>query len=88
MKKKIEVTQEDIKNGIRESANTCPIALAVTRAYGGRVLVNSGVIIWDNGTGRPQIFSFPENVRQFIINFDKGLQVKPFEFEIEFQQRK
>ena len=64
---KIEVTQDDIDNGVRHSTEKCPIALAATRALGGPILVHA------DGSG--------DEIDKFIIAFDKGEPVSPFVFD-------
>lgn len=75
---KITVTAEDIEKGKPAAAEQCALALACRRAG----LVNASV---DNDTidfwlGSAQL---PASAQLFIEMFDGGLEVEPFEFELE-----
>lgn len=82
----INVTQEDIENGIRHSCFSCPIALAVKRETGCNCSVESA-----NFHLKARIFMmgsyeayFPgKEAEDFINNFDGGKPVKPFSFELD-----
>ena len=85
-KKTINVTSEDIINGTPSDAECCPIALAVKRAFGDKLLdieidVNGFRLVTAEGNfvGRP-----PDNACGFIHSFDDGVSCEPFEFDIEF----
>lgn len=68
MSKIIEVTAEDIRYGTPQSANSCPIARAVKRAFpGATVSVDSSSIIVDGKVARTQ----PPQAT-FVKNFDKS----------------
>lgn len=76
---KIEVTQEDISNGIPDDCDYCPIALAAKRAGMESVLVyNSRIIARDEEVDAPLSI----RARRFVRRFDAGLRVKPFNFEV------
>jgi hypothetical protein len=89
---KIIVTKEDIENGERRSAQSCPISLAMKRTFqeSGRI-VNS---IWTK-YGHSEIYlqeetdliriecMLPNEASEFIRNFDYKGEVKPFSFEVE-----
>ena len=83
---KISVTYEDIQAGIPTSGSSCPIALAIERAgfcRGHRVRVYSSKIVCfsesDNVSGR---FPLPAVAQSFVSDFDEGMAVQPFEFEV------
>jgi hypothetical protein len=85
MKLKIEVTAEDIQNGMPGWCGKCPVALAVRRALGGfvkREVASVGVsyaaVYVDS-----RIHMLPSDARMFVQNFDEGEPVEPFDFEIE-----
>lgn len=80
---KIEVTEEDIKNGKRFSPGECPIALAIQRATGKRATVGTiYATTWEGDV--PKIYNLPQTAIVFIRNFDsKTRVVSPFEFELE-----
>jgi hypothetical protein len=74
---KIDVTQEDIDNGRRQSCHTCPIALAASR-----------VIPKFYSVSYHSIYRVGENIdlpfvaQQFILSFDSGGSPKPLSFEV------
>jgi hypothetical protein len=70
----IQVTQDDIDNGVRLSGSWCPIALACIRTIG----LNYDQI-WQNYWSQGNM---TENVRNFVIAFDKKQPVQPFSFEL------
>ena len=75
---KISVRQNHIDEGVRDSSNSCPIALAASEAFA-----------WPVNTGRVQLscngvsYWLPSQVRGAIIAFDATGQMQPFEFELE-----
>lgn len=79
---KIQVTQEDINNGMRRNGNKCPVTLAIKRATG-IALVSSGLTICVYG--RRELIP-PVAVTEFIEQFDAGNPVSPFEFNLPIDQ--
>ena len=76
---KIKVTQEHIERGVVKDCDVCPVALAMQEAMeDDKVRVFSTYIETSEGN-----YITPESVGDFIDNFDEGLPVKPFEFELE-----
>jgi hypothetical protein len=74
---KIEVTQEDIDNGIQMNCYYCPIARSIQRQTDLYVAVRANyAVIGDD------IAYFPREAEQFIADFDAGEPVHPFSFEI------
>lgn len=77
---KIIVSAEDIKVGKAKSSQYCPLALVIRRA-----LPDAGIIrvfsdyLYISGTR----VSLPRKARNFIILFDSGQNVEPFDFELE-----
>ena len=83
----IEVTDDDISDGIKSSCHSCPIALAASRIDVARIIsVNSSSMIVRNSYSRNGNFIvLPIEAIDFISAFD-GLgptAVEPFSFEIE-----
>ena len=81
MKKiKIDVTEADIKNGIRFLSKKCPVALAVKR------ILKKPVQVWGDTynlviqKGKENEIRLPGKVDTFVERFDKGEKVKPFSF--------
>lgn len=78
----IDVTQTDIDSGTRRSIASCPLARALTRAFGRPVGAEDVVIDFNKGW---RIASLPKRAIAFRNNFDAGRPVMPFEFEIEVE---
>jgi hypothetical protein len=79
MKKTINVTQEDIDNGNNADACACPVALALRRSFKVDDIWVQPYEMSANG----HVYMNPSKVRDFINNFDRGMKVKPFKFELE-----
>lgn len=74
----IDVTEEDIKRGIRYFAFNCPIALAASRTLGLRVCV--GVDRFTvNSTG--EFYELSPEGKEFRRNFDTKRPVSPCKFK-------
>ena len=84
----IEVTQEDISNGVRGFCSLCPIARALKRTF-----PEWDCIVQGNNFEFRQINSPYEvvymktsnEVRKFISRFDRYFSVFPFSFAIEME---
>ena len=78
---KIQVTQDDIDHGRSGDCNFCPVARAVKRAthldLGVRVTI--GYVYLGNLVN----FQLLSKVADFVYDFDVGMPVKPFEFELD-----
>jgi hypothetical protein len=81
MKLKVSVTQEDIFNGVPVMGRFCPIARALTRILG-KVSVGNVRVALDGGD-RILFGVLPKIAQRFILDFDAGNPVHPFEFELE-----
>lgn len=78
---KIDVTAEDIEHGHRNNCFLCPVALAFERITRHTIKVNSRHVS-NKATGF-LINKLPHSAKQFINDFDDGLPVRPFTFEID-----
>jgi hypothetical protein len=96
MSERIHVTQEDIREGIPQTYSLCPVALAIRRELGveqyGLVSVTQKHVFvrreeFPSTSVRPlppgTWYKAPPEVTSFIVNFDEGTEVEPFEFEME-----
>ena len=84
---KISITQDHIDRGIRFNCSRCPAALAIIEATGREVEVSiSWVWLHEKKYERAarRIRISPE-VSQFMREFDVGLPVLPFDFELEME---
>lgn len=84
----IHVTQDDIDGGRPEDDCRCPVSIAVRLATGIPTSVTGGVIIVDYATPWQQEINSPEEVACFVSDFDGGLPVEPFSFELDFDAEK
>lgn len=90
MKTKLEinVTEGDIKRGIKENTLTCPIARATNRAFKYKEGVAVGV--WTLSLylskNKPILVNLPIKAQRFIIRFDDGKKVKPFKFILRYEK--
>lgn len=69
----INVTQDDIDNGVRGNSFKCPVALALIKAVG---------IDMVQASLRGLYGKYAAEVSLFIKNYDSFLPVVPFSFEI------
>ena len=74
----IKVPQECIDNGIKNDPNYCPIALAIRNVVGKDLSIDVSI-----DEIRIEDRTYPISFADFITSFDKGLNVEPFEFELD-----
>ena len=86
---KINVTEEDIRMGLRANCCYCPIAIALKKAFKVKRVAVSPVAF---SIGRLRIFVCTlddnSNIANFIEDFDNEKPVKPFSFEIRIRFRR
>ena len=79
----IEVTQDHIDAGTKQSSGNCPVALALLDvSYNPHVYSNGSMELRSSLTGT-HLFPKSKLVRQFIYQFDSGQPVNPFKFRIQ-----
>lgn len=77
MKLKINVTKDDIRNGIPSMTTACPIARAFKRVKILNVRVhNTSYKVKD------LTYRLPKKAQRFINDFDNGYFVEPFSFNV------
>lgn len=91
MLKTIEVTQDDINNGIPNSEHSCPVAIALKRVFPDRrVSVNEDSLMLYEEINevcvRRIIKGTPSEVQAFILDFDDDVAVEPFSFEVDIPE--
>lgn len=95
MKLTVEVTQADIDNGVMKECDACPMAIAVYRALVSAYPehaeliphVESGMTHLFDRTDQLAFTAVnPEEVTQFIWDFDEFEPVRPFTVELDFQE--
>jgi len=76
---KLQVTAEDIVNGIRGSARACPVSLAFDKQFDSDTtyVYSGGAKIGD------KFIVFSKILQNFISDFDAGLPVKPQTFTVK-----
>lgn len=80
MKKRVNVTQKDISEGLREDCFACPIAQAVRRVIGPcRWFAVGNLDVWFGAIP----VSLPVEAKKFINRFEGYQKVEPFSFEME-----
>ena len=80
---RIEVGIEHIKNGVRDAGTKCPVALAMQSAGYRMADVGPRVTCWSPRPGAVKSLLTPDAVCHWITRFDLGLEVEPFDFEVE-----
>jgi hypothetical protein len=82
---KISVTQKHIDEGIRHDPCMCPIALAGSEAFKRTVIVGLNMLLpsYSIEAGAWDVLTLPAKAMKFMANFDDGLSVQPFEFEVD-----
>jgi hypothetical protein len=83
----IKVKQEHIKEGCRQGFLGCPIALAALEQIGKPVgvLYQECKVYTDDTYAKWQVIKLPIEACIFIGNFDAGMTVEPFEFELDYE---
>ena len=81
--KTIRVTAEHIAQGWRGSACNCPIALALKDEWPGAEVEVSGPDI-EVSADRLWLAQCDDTAMDFIVRFDAGADVQPFEFDVEW----
>jgi hypothetical protein len=79
---RIKVTQEDIDCGHRGDSQRCPIAQGIRRLRNPQHVEVCDWIEIDNDN-----YEAPAEVIEFIVAFDEGKPVEPFEFELSIVKR-
>lgn len=74
----IYVTRNDIAEGDRDSCLSCPVALAVSRAFGQPQVWCSNYGVTVGG----QSASLPSRIAEWIRRFDEGKTVTPTRFAL------
>jgi hypothetical protein len=87
----VDVTEEDIKRGVRKSCSKCPIARAITRQFTGLyiVRVDRGDVTLFDAPYRVCFWAeLPSYVMDCINRFDEDGLMEPFSFslnDLEYQ---
>jgi len=80
---RVHVYQEHIDRGYPHSATNCPVALAIRDVVGTQDVSVIPDVAYVGTIFKGQRFDLPEEVSEFIFEFDADGDVAPFEFEME-----
>ena len=81
VKTKVNITQSHILSGRKGACRFCPIALALKDAFPESTVHVQGFYFTIDGVQ----FQSPKEVVNFISDFDSGLPVRPFSFELRMK---
>jgi len=81
----IDVTEEDINDGVRQNCWTCPIALAAVRSLDDHTAY-AALFLFVRRPGGTLSAPLPNEAVRFMSDFDAGLPVKPFSFTVTFNR--
>lgn len=79
---KIEVTDDDIRQGTKGNCVRCPVALAIERALG-KDLAFEPWVVGDAAWVGLRRCTLPRKARNWIRRFDRELSVAPFTFDLD-----
>lgn len=82
----IRITQADINAGCKYAPGSCPIAKAIGRRLRHRYTVSvlhAGIVIYVNSYHRVGRLDTPTVASDFMVNFDSGQKVQPFDLKLE-----
>lgn len=77
----IQITQKDIDQGKRCHPVFCPVAIAASRALAKPVSCGYFLMY----IGYKTNVKLPKKVTNWICDFDEGIEVRPFEFDINVE---
>jgi hypothetical protein len=79
---KIKVTQHNIDKGTPKYGTHCPVAHAITEATGRLSIVGRHSVWFMGGDEHVEL---PCEAQYFIIAYDRGCDVSPFEFDFDYE---
>lgn len=79
---RVEMTQEDIDQGVMDDVSQCAVANALNRVTGHEWSVVDGVAYRDEPHSREIPLGY--EVRKFIKHYDNGDSVEPIAFEFDW----
>jgi len=87
MKVEIEVTQDDIEKGRKNSSSSCAVALAVKRqGYVHPYVDGENIMFSCPDTDKRFTSNCTKRVTHWIGNFDEDKRVKPFRFTLNYSE--
>ena len=84
---KISITKDDIKYARNHQEDPCrnPVAMAIRQAVGIATSAGPGVAVIDYATPWQTEVWLPEEIIDWLEQWNEGKMVKPIEFELEFE---
>lgn len=85
----INVTSEDISRGEPKNARCCPVAIAIGRHanWATEVTVDRYEIGFETDINcESELVSTPAEASEFIKDFDAGMPVQPFSFNLDIPE--
>lgn len=79
---KISVSDEDIRNGRRNSRSECPVGLAIKRNGILHCCVTAAAVVVRDQHQRVTALLLPDPVRSWVEDFHQAKPVKPIHFEL------
>ena len=85
----IKVTQDHINEGLINNPKCCPIALAFKEQASGCIStsVEKLILEWEDDNHKKYAAMLPADALKFVSDFDNGIDVNPFEFEINYRKK-
>ena len=81
--KRVRVTGEIIEKSMRQNSARCMTAVGIAKSVEGahRIKVDTQTIVFSIGDER-YAFVTPSRVMQYVVDFDAGLPIEPFDFRL------
>ena len=79
---RVEVTQEDLDNGWRDSKTRCPVALALRRKKGAMLVEVDGLKALIFRDDKVVDYDLPGRARRFVKQFDRKVPQEPIVFHM------
>jgi hypothetical protein len=90
VKVQIDVTEGDIKGGVKHSCHYCPVAQAIKRTFKHKIYPRVDVgqisLYSDMPVTLLSVMNSPDSVNEFVFNFDHYNEGKPFSFDMEVSE--
>lgn len=88
---RVDVTQEDIFNGVKCSSSRCPVAQALKKIVKPEFYFSVGISNFTLMSTSPfKILAegvVSSETKDFIKDFDRGFKVKPFSFDLTIPEK-
>jgi len=78
----VKVSKKNIDGGARANCQLCPVALALLEQFPDSDPIVESAHVSIKDAGNILIYRMPDEAVKFVDDFDEGLEVKPFKFEL------